>query len=139
MQRTQNYNLCQWEASDRILRSDFNSDNAKIDAALAAGAKIATGSYTGTGEYGEEHPNTLTFDFVPKFVLIRMEGTHFDYGLTLFSPLSSGTPSVTGSTISSYDWIDVLWNGQSVSWYNDSSANTQMNKNAATYFYLAIG
>lgn len=136
MNHTTNLRLPQWEETDLIQRTDFNDAMEKIDAAIP---HIATGTYTGTGEYGEEHPNTLTFDFVPKFVLIRMEGTHFDYGLTLFSPLSSGTPSVTGSTISSYDWIDVLWNGQSVSWYNDSSANTQMNKNAATYFYLAIG
>ena len=32
---TTNYNLCQWEASDKVLRTEFNADNAKIDAALA--------------------------------------------------------------------------------------------------------
>jgi len=32
---TQNYNLCQWEPEDPVLRTDFNADNAKIDAALA--------------------------------------------------------------------------------------------------------
>ena len=32
--RTDNYALSQWERSDRILMEDFNSDNAKIDAAL---------------------------------------------------------------------------------------------------------
>lgn len=32
---TPNYNLCQWEATDQVLRSDFNQDNDKIDAALA--------------------------------------------------------------------------------------------------------
>ena len=35
MNRTQNYNLCQWEAADKIQRVDFNADNAKIDAALS--------------------------------------------------------------------------------------------------------
>ena len=35
---TSNYQLCQWEANDRVLRTDFNADNAKIDAALAAKA-----------------------------------------------------------------------------------------------------
>ena len=33
---TTNYQLSQWETTDRILMEDFNSDNAKIDAALAA-------------------------------------------------------------------------------------------------------
>ena len=32
---TTNYQLCQWEATDKVLRTDFNEDNAKIDAALA--------------------------------------------------------------------------------------------------------
>lgn len=31
---TENYDLCQWLATDPVLRTDFNSDNAKIDAAL---------------------------------------------------------------------------------------------------------
>ena len=35
MNQTTNYQLSQWEASDRILMDDFNSDNAKIDGALA--------------------------------------------------------------------------------------------------------
>ena len=35
-QYTQNYQLCQWHGSDQVKRTDFNEDNAKIDAALAA-------------------------------------------------------------------------------------------------------
>lgn len=36
MNQTTNYQLNQWQASDRVLMADFNSDNAKIDAALKA-------------------------------------------------------------------------------------------------------
>lgn len=35
MQQTENYALNQWNPEDRILRTDFNADNAKIDAAIA--------------------------------------------------------------------------------------------------------
>ena len=35
---TTNYDLNQWEASDKVLRAEFNADNAKIDAALKANA-----------------------------------------------------------------------------------------------------
>ena len=38
MNRTTNYNLCQFEAGDQVQRTDFNEDNAKIDAAIAAEA-----------------------------------------------------------------------------------------------------
>lgn len=36
MQHTTNYALSQWEPTDRILMQDFNSDNAKLEAALSA-------------------------------------------------------------------------------------------------------
>ena len=36
---TPNYQLNQWEATDQVRRTDFNEDNAKIDAALEANAQ----------------------------------------------------------------------------------------------------
>ena len=33
---TSNYQLCQWQEDDKVLRTEFNADNAKIDAAIAA-------------------------------------------------------------------------------------------------------
>ena len=33
--QTTNYQLNQWEPTDQVLRTDFNADNAKIDATLA--------------------------------------------------------------------------------------------------------
>ena len=46
---TNNYNLCQWQPSDKVLRTEFNQDNAKIDAALAAKAdRTALSSLTST-------------------------------------------------------------------------------------------
>ena len=36
MTKTEYYSLNQWQASDRVLMADFNSDNAKLDAALHA-------------------------------------------------------------------------------------------------------
>ena len=38
---TTNYGLCQWEAGDQFVRSEFNQDNAKIDAALKSVADTA--------------------------------------------------------------------------------------------------
>ena len=33
---TANYGLCQWQAEDQVLRTEFNQDNAKVEAALTA-------------------------------------------------------------------------------------------------------
>ena len=38
MLQTTNYKLSQWEPEDRILRADFNGDNAKLDGALKVNA-----------------------------------------------------------------------------------------------------
>ena len=53
MEYTTNYQLNQWDAQDAIKRTDFNADNAKIDAALGelkgAVPRVITGTYVGTG------------------------------------------------------------------------------------------
>lgn len=41
MQQTTNYQLNQWEKTDRILMADFNGDNSKVDAALKSSADAA--------------------------------------------------------------------------------------------------
>ncbi len=40
--QTANYQLNQWEPTDQVLRTDFNADNAKLDAALAEKAEVET-------------------------------------------------------------------------------------------------
>ena len=39
---TTNYELNQWISTDQVLRTDFNADNAKLDAALAGKAEAET-------------------------------------------------------------------------------------------------
>ena len=34
--RKERYQLCQWKETDKVLRTEFNADNAKIDAAIKA-------------------------------------------------------------------------------------------------------
>ena len=42
MRKTANYELNQWDPGDRILREEFNGDNVRIDAAIAA---VKAGNY----------------------------------------------------------------------------------------------
>ena len=139
MQKTTNYQLNQWEASDRVTRADFNADNLAIDAALKAVAdaagncKIAFGSYTGTGTYGESNPNTLTFDFEPKAMFI-LHSTNATIALFMRGCIHYWN---TGVSIS---YNSVTWQGNSVSWYTTANSGTgdQMN-GKSTYYYVAIG
>lgn len=141
MEHTEYYQLSLWEQDDRIQMEDFNSNNAKIDAALAGGAKIATGSYTGTGQYGASHPNTLTFDFAPKLVLISQADNEVRSSMLLISGQTRGGlfpnyGSSSGNVIKNY----ISWSGTSVSWYAErNESDQQLNAGGVRYLYLAIG
>ena len=82
---TEHYDLCQWEATDQVQRTDFNADNAKVDAALAGKAEqaalsaltervaalevlpqLATGTYTGNGAASR----FISLGFTPKALLV---------------------------------------------------------------------
>lgn len=74
---TPNFNLCQWEAEDQVLRTDFNTDNARIDAALAAKAdKSALNSLQGT-------VNSLSTGKADKTALNSLQSTVNSQGAAL--------------------------------------------------------
>lgn len=121
-----------------------------FDNAASPHVKIATGSYVGTGKYGSSNPNSLTFDFEPKIVMIS-SAEHNDY-FAIFPcfSLPASYPSNIG-----YGWSG-LWNGtltslqdnyaklldNTLSWYyagSSSAAIHQLNYSNTTYTYLVIG
>lgn len=155
MNRTSNYNLCQWEETDRVRRTDFNEDNVKLDAAIKAvdrrvdgleGSKasvaalnslqtamrakgncqIVTGQYVGNGRYGSGAPNTLTFGKKPLFVAV---------GGTLIMIAVNGMAHA--EVPSSNAAPTCIWSDTGVSWYDDE-AWRQMNDLNKTYFYVAL-
>ena len=70
---TTNYGLHQWESTDDFLRTDFNTDFQKIDAALAGiqadtdgKVEMVTGTYQGDGS----DERTITLGFQPKAVVV---------------------------------------------------------------------
>ena len=106
--------------------------------AVATPVKIATGSYVGTGTYGSSNPNSLTFGFVPKFVVI-MPGEsgagasgYWSYGSYAIMSNWSG-----GST--SNFWAPATLNGTTLSWYYSGRAVEQLNSSGYTYNYIVIG
>ena len=142
MAETGNYQLKQWESTDRILMEDFNADNAKVDQALGALAatvagcgncNVVYGSYVGTGTYQSANPCTLTFDGQPLLVAIFANVQGFDQ---LFMMQGSGfsfsDPHNTASKVT------VTWSDNSVSWYSSGGTNCQMNKSDVTYYYVAL-
>ena len=140
MNKTANFQLTQWEKTDRIMMEDFNRDNAAIDAALKANADgvaalqtalagagncgIAVTSYTGAGVYGAENANTLSFEHPPLAVFIFGGDVGFlsrDRGMRVLRGNSTASTTTTWSA-----------DGKSVSWYAGHSAY-QMNEKGYNY------
>ena len=103
----------------------------------ASGAQFAAGSYVGTGTYGTGSRTSLTFDFVPKLLIVQR--TSIGSAATA-SFSGGGNYGRRGSGSMAYaDMGYVTVSGKTVSWYNTSGAERQMNTSNATYYYIALG
>lgn len=123
---------------------------------------IATGSYTGTGTYGISNPNSLTFDFEPKVVLLSLEskpgadmkaymgfGTYLTYQTYAMISDFLTTDYVKGlgfmllTTSGDYCYGKKSSDGKTFYWYYDgtksNAAAAQANRIDGVYHYIAIG
>ena len=158
---TTNYQLCQWEATDKVLRTDFNEDNQKIDAALKSNAdtlagkadssalaeiaasipKVAVGTYSGDGAASR----TIPLPFTPKAVLLCDQTGRMACNVSkLLDQYHYGGLAVTGGpliTSGGDTLLAVVENGFTVGYRYDGEGNRHCNSNSSgsTYHYLAIG
>lgn len=120
-----------------IPKTDLASDVQNV---LTSAAKIASGTYTGTGTCGADNPNSLTFDFEPKVVFIQ-GATHgqgetaiFVWGTPFAVKMGPNWSTKTAS-------LFTIYSGNTMSWYSTAiDADSQLNKGlGSTYSYVAIG
>ncbi|MCD7948086.1 MAG: hypothetical protein LUG13_07330 [Oscillospiraceae bacterium] len=98
------------------------------------GVLWAAGTYTGTGTYGASNPNSLTFGFTPKAVIITAQTLA---GAGGYCWLYGSGLGVSGSSGSYTNYL--TWGTGSVSWYATNTANVQYNYSGEVYYYVAIG
>lgn len=82
---TENYQLHQWEPGDDFLRTDFNEDFQKIDAAMGKFSKVGYvfGSYVGNNVY----PRAIELGFQPTAVLLFTRYGHTNASGAIFGGL----------------------------------------------------
>lgn len=135
--KTEHLGLHQWESTDEFHREEFNENFTKVDKAVSEAAKVKIGVYKGTNTYGAGSPNTLTFDFAPKLVMLHREDTCF---MTAFLYQGERKANVGYATNAGVDLV-LSWSadGKTVSWYNTQGYDQQYNNNTKRYLYTAIG
>lgn len=107
-------------------------------------ARIATGSYTGTGTYGSSHPNSLTFEFAPKVFAIYKADS---YALNMFIfPVSESLislhttpPSMSGANQNNLIFSQFSHDSKTLKWYSTDNYEYQCNRSRAIYSYIALG
>lgn len=102
-------------------------------ASETGGVKLATGSYVGTGTYGNDNPCKLTFDFTPQIVVISKANGRGAF-LVLFR-LIPYYPMMGSNTYA----VGVSWGDDYVEWQSTSAVEDQLNVSGTTYYYFAIG
>ena len=139
---TENYNLNLWEPSDDFLRTEFNENTQKIDAAIKAEgdartagdaglataiaqkATIVVGSYYGTFPSTDSF-RTITLGVRPKLVLVVS-----DRSFTQEIGMACGTGTMNKNM------LEITDTGFIVGSKNDASPSLNLNGN--NYFYLAV-
>lgn len=96
---------------------------------------IETGSYVGTGTYGESNPNSLTFQFQPKFVVICKELAEANFVVLPYG-VKSFITYVGGASDNSSVFT---WGEKSLTWYSVRGDTPQLNRAKANYRYVAFG
>lgn len=100
-------------------------------------ARVQVVSYVGTGVAGPDNPNTLTFDFPPKFFAIMKNNSNYNY--RTFAIRGVGWFSYVNND-GNNNYCIIRWEGKTVSWYSYRSyTNQQYNDIGETYYAIAIG
>ena len=163
MKRTANYALPDWEKSDFIKMDDFNDAFGKLDAALKAGAdantaadasiaavladvgsggqnyRAVTGSYTGTGTYGEANKLTIQTPFKPLMLFVTNPDTSANQHMVVWlRGMAAGDNGYNGRT------VVLEWGERAVSWYSTTTgvngpAHLHLNASGMTYQYTVFG
>lgn len=120
--------------------SIFGEHNLDKLATSLGAAKIQTGSYTGANKGSANYPNTLTFNFTPKVVIISATNAAY-YGILTYGNIRPIMFYSSGNTAASVNggYMVATWSGNSVSWYNTASADMQLNSSSKNYIWVAIG
>ena len=124
-----------------VLSSDFST---------LGFTKIQTGSYIGTGTYGENNPNTLTFNFAPKLLWFvayykspeNQVGQFGGYNILSSDALTTSMNKYkfTGSNShADYSYASKSSDGKTFSWYNTAGYDQQFNTQGRKYYWLILG
>lgn len=142
MKKTTNYQLNQWDKTDRIQMEDFNADNAMLEQVLMelatrtnslertcaslGNCAVYTETYAGTGKTGAV---SRTFPGKPMMIMV---GSTTGYQFTACRGMETVYPHYSNGMVT----ISLTWEDNSVSWIGNSASNSM--NGSGTYCITAL-
>ena len=133
---------------------DLNALAQQLSAAVGGAARVEVGSYVGTGTYGSDSPNSLSFENNIQIILLftrtsvkpsyGSQGYAYPLSDIFIYPVEYGGKGDVSTAFKGY-CLPLSWEADKVSWYakdlgSDSYADAgkQYNSTGAVYYYIAI-
>lgn len=145
--QTEHFGLNQWAAEDSVLRTEFNGDNEKIDAALVGLAqqitKISFGTYIGNCNNAEGGSQFIPLGVTPKAVYVCTNyGATYDvsnYSLIYGGLALEGIPVKTPNG-GYFKVVEIVDGGFRVyyGWFSNSNSAPYANIKGQIYHYVAF-
>lgn len=108
----------------------------------SVGVRVVTGTYVGTGSNGASNLNVLNLGIKPKVLLVEPQNdtsvTRFHYFVAIYSQQRAWVDYSVGNSTGDHG-VTLGWDNTWASWYNQTSAERQLNLSNVTYQYVAIG
>lgn len=107
-------------------------------------ARVQVVSYVGTGTYGESNQNSLTFDFVPKMVVVALSKDKSNNPNVRPEPNDGWSNMflwIHGMAMAGMSQSTIYFtnDGKKLSWYASNYADSQCNESGSVYTAVAIG
>lgn len=116
--------------------------NEKLQEVWNGSARIETGEYEGTGTTGKDNKNSITFEFIPKLVIISPEYPDTSGVCAVWANGQTKGTVATGTSTSTNYTNTLDWDGNTLYWWLTSAtqnAYCQLNVGGKRYYYVAIG
>ena len=96
---------------------------------------MASGSYVGNGNSGVNYKNSLSFDFIPKCLIVWNKDNPLQYTLLW------GHSSTVGIFLNQASLTSPIFSlsDKTLTWYSTQNPAIQQNGNNVTYCYIALG
>lgn len=115
----------------KLSKAAFNANGSITDVnGNAIGVQIATGSYVGTGKYGESNPTVIDLPFTAKLFMVS--------GSQSSSPVIAWINGMNKlRDLVDGHGVELVTSGNRLSFYSND-ANNQVNESGQTYFWIAF-